>query len=152
MKPIFKCSSGAAKVNRVTNLIAIIEAMSKGSMSLIEISEAIGYSKSGGRKYIKELAQSNVVDFSGYVATGTGRIADKAMYALNASPEFVAAYVETIKLIGVPKQKDILQAAPSADRNLHLVQDDTIFRVKMASFKAPEHTELLARFYGMAQS
>ncbi len=135
-----KGNAGKISPTRIDNLVKLINAFREREMSLLEMGEAIGFTKDGARSYMYDLTNAEVISV---VRMAPGRPLkresassnlSKPIYALNPDHNIVAAYIDRINAL-----------RPS----IHVMQDDEVFKVKRASDKIPVHTDLMQALFGM---
>lgn len=135
-----KGNAGKISPTRIDNLVKLINVFREREMSLLEMGEAIGFTKDGARSYMYDLTNAEVISVV-RMAPGrplkresVGSNLSKPIYALNPDHNIIAAYIDRINAL-----------RPT----IHVMQDDEVFKVKRASDKIPAHTELMSFFYNI---
>ena len=137
---------------RAKHFTTIIDAVSKDKLSIIEISECIGMTKSGGRKYIRDLREEGIIQEVGYASGKIGNLLlARPLYAVNPDSEYVKRFLDAINAPakdGLPRRRGQHKEF-DASATLHVMNDDEIYRIKRAPVKIPAHTDLMKALFGM---
>jgi predicted transcriptional regulator len=119
----------ALRIEKLENLLAYLR-QAPGGRKTVEIRTFLNLSISGGRKYIKELLDAEVVDA---VAAGSAKekqCADNVRYAIvseTKAAEFMAA-VAVPDSVRPPGKGALARPLP---RGVHVLADDTHFAVRV---------------------
>lgn len=143
MKTTIKGRASHATPERVARFVQIVELLKGGKLSMAELSKACGIGKTTIGKYVKDMMQNDVIHAAGVI--GMSR-----HYRLNPREGIVDAFIAALNAPaqqGQPYTRGIKQ--PKAAGNIHVMNDDAIFKIKVASQKIPAHTPLMEAFYGM---
>lgn len=147
MKAVIKSNLGVPTPSRIENIVKLINAMREREMSIVDMAETLGHSKSGARKYCDELRKHDIISIVRYVPGRTKCRLDKPMYELNPNVVFVQAYIDVISLIGMESRDKAIKR--QMESKTHVMKDDAVFKIKRASFEVPKHTDLMSALFGM---
>jgi hypothetical protein len=130
---------------RAARFITIINAIEQAPMSIIEISNCIGMTKSGGRRYVNDLRNEEVIVQTGFAFGKYGNLLiSRPMYSINMNSEYVKQFIEALNAPtadGTPRRRGTKRAEK---------RDVDVYKVQKATWKLPVHTPLMAYFFGMA--
>ena len=161
MKELNRCTSATRK--RADNMKALIENLrAVGTMGRDEFGLFLGFSPSGGRKYLRELTEDEMIHIVGFEEVMKNGQPGAPTYALNKDAAVVDAYL--LKLEKMPQnlterraQVDHTSAGPRMQkvqaedgRQVHMLRDDVEHKPRSARFKIPAPDPVLAHFYGFA--
>jgi len=124
------------KSQRVTNLSTLIAALEGKRLSAADMGSAIGLTKSGTARYVKDLIGANVIYCSGHSSEPRTHY---PLYSLNRDKRIVTAFIERIE--GVSEQRQAEKNRQTAER----------FQ-KARAIKIPAHTDLMQALFGMNRS
>lgn len=158
-KPRERCTSATRK--RVDNVKAIIEKLREvGRMGRDEFNLFLGMSPSGGRKYLRDLVDDEVIHIFAFEAPAPGKNEGPPIYRLNLDDDFVTAYM--LKLEALPRnltqrraQVDHTSNGPRMQkvqaedgRQVHMLRDDVEHKPRSVRFRIPAPDPVLAAFFG----
>lgn len=161
MKELNRCTSATRK--RANNMKALIENLrAVGRMGRDEFGLFLGQSPSGGRKYLRELADDGLVIIVAFEDARPGQKNGPPIFSLTPDAAAVDAYL--LKLERIPdnlteRRASIdhtstgprMQKVQAEDgRQVHMLRDDVEHKPRSARFKIPAHEPVLAAFYGFA--
>jgi hypothetical protein len=118
---------------RMDNLRIIIDTITTVEMELDDICALLGFSPSGGRKYIQELRGAGVIELARYVG-GTDTYLGRPHYRLSPHQALVSAFLSQLDpLVPAPPRKPAgKQPTPALPgSSIHLMTDDTYFSVRV---------------------
>jgi hypothetical protein len=144
----------AATARRAKTLRALIARLREGEMHDWEIQEFLGFSPSGSRKYIAELNRAEAIIVLRRVPKANSLLGSP-VYGIALEEEKIQNFLDLLELPGgaapiarhVAPRHAAVASGPS--RNFHILADDGSAGVRVPSLKVPEHTELLATFFGL---
>jgi hypothetical protein len=151
-RPHERVRQTTATRRRADNLRKIINALRAGDMLADDIHHLLGFSPSGGRKYIAELRSAEMLDIVRYEEKFRSPVGT-AVFGLTKNEEIIAAFLAVIQEPSgaQPTERPKKQRVDAGiGRNIHIMGDDTHQVVRVPRLKIPEHTELMARLFGLA--
>lgn len=135
---------------RMENMRSLIkEVGDRGTMMRDEICFFLGYSPSGGRKYIRELSDA------GIIIAPTPEAGEQRVYKLNPDPVYIATALAAMCAPhagpadpgGAQITGRVVLSTPG--RHLHVMRDDVQYKIK-TTFKIPPPDPLIAHLFGFA--
>lgn len=121
-----------ATERRVEQTKALIAEFSTREMLADDICRFLGYTPSGGRKYIKNLRDAGVIELARYIDS-TASYLGKAVYCLTADQGVVDSF---IALLAEPRDTKPAPASGKprrqaiSGRHFHIMADDTHFQIR----------------------
>jgi hypothetical protein len=161
MKELNRCTSATRK--RADNMKSLIENLrAVGRMGRDDFGLFLGMSPSGGRKYLRELAEDEMIHIVGFEEIMKNGQPGAPTFALNKDVALVDAYL--LKLETAPQnlterraRVDHTSTGPRMQkvqaedgRQVHMLRDDVEHKPRSARFKIPAHEPVLAAFFGFA--
>ncbi len=158
-KPRQRCTSATRQ--RVENMKKIIMHLrAVGQMPRDDINLLLGYSESGGRKYIQELAADDIIMIVDFEPKQPRAQAGAPIYGLNKDAAVVDSFLSMIDTL----PENVVQLRAMADRSgprmqkvpaedvhyVHMLRDDVEHKPRAVKFRIPAPDPVLAAFFGFA--
>lgn len=138
-----------ARAERMREIVMILK---RGEMSASDICELFNISPSGGRKYVVELLNANVIYLSHRINTRIGN-QGHPVYAINPDASVVDDYLADLHLPTGRVKPGMEPALPTdPNRHIHLAKDDGPFVAKLHKDKPIVHEPMLAHFFGLVKA
>lgn len=110
--------STSATATRLNNLAWLVKEFRKKELSTIEVEKLFGFSTSGARKYIRDLLNAKVIEFTRYAGSGVNeKKAGSAVFAITKDDGIVAQFLNAIE------NEKKAPARPSSNPKEALVRD-----------------------------
>lgn len=120
---------------RNENMKRLIQELRVRTMTSLDMSALLGFSKSGGRKYLNDLANAEIIEVVGQLegVNSAKKAQCTFVYGMRKDEEIekrIAKMIadEDVGIVLKPVKKAV--APPKEPRNIHLMADDMPFKVR----------------------
>lgn len=127
----------ARRAARIAQIKKLIDGLRAREMMRDEISNLLGNSPSGTRKYLRDLRDLGIVQIARY-AEGTANFLGGAVFGLVDDEARIADFIESIERTQElpvhtgPSRSGLDKAQPDPTRHFHILQDDVAFQVRIS--------------------
>lgn len=152
--PAPRVRNTASTARRVENIKRLLDVMDGCEMMALDICDLFNFSRSGGRKYIRDLMSARVIEIVGYADKKSANHSAEPIYRRSPDAELVRAYIAMIDLPG-PAPRAVIKHKPKNPKsgngsNFHILADDKHFMVK-PDRRPAVRDPLVAAFFGPAR-